>query len=50
MIEMWMEKHLTGDNNCNIKSKVPKLFNGTRNNVRFPISVGDTTWTIFDEY
>ena len=44
-----MENHLVGDTNCNIVNlECPKTFlQGMTNNVRFSVSVSDTTHAIY---
>ena len=43
MIEIWMEKSLTSDSNCNIVNlQPPKILQRMTNNVGSTFSVGDT--------
>ena len=47
-----MKSHLVSDNSCkNINLYCMNLFlHGMKNNVRFTIGVGDTTWAIYNQY
>ena len=46
MIEIWMQKHLIRDNNCNTENLItppPQILQGMTNNVGSTFSVGGTT-------